>query len=35
VRLGRDYIVREVPVVRTQLARAAARLAWLINRTLG
>lgn len=35
VRLGRDYIAREAPVVRIQLARAAARLAWLINRTLG
>ncbi|MBN9589827.1 MAG: S1/P1 nuclease [Alphaproteobacteria bacterium] len=33
-RLDRDYVAREAPVARIQLARAAARLAWLLNRTL-
>lgn len=34
VRLNQDYITRMAPVVRTQLAKAGARLAWLLNRTL-
>ena len=32
--LDHDYSTREAPVVRIQLARAAARLSWLLNRAL-
>jgi hypothetical protein len=34
LRLDRGYLAREAPVARLQLARAGARLAWLLNRTL-
>ena len=34
VRLDPGYAAREAPVARIQLARAAARLSWLLNRTL-
>lgn len=34
VRLPRDYPVREATVARTQLAKAAVRLAWLLNGAL-
>jgi hypothetical protein len=34
LRLDRGYMTREAPVVRLQLARAGARLAWLLNGTL-
>jgi hypothetical protein len=34
LKLDRGYSAREAPVVRIQLARAAARLSWLLNRTL-
>jgi hypothetical protein len=34
LRLDRAYFVHEAPVARLQLARAGARLAWLLNRTL-
>jgi hypothetical protein len=34
VRLDRGYLAREAPVARLQLARAGARLAWLLNRAL-
>jgi hypothetical protein len=34
LRLDRGYMAREAPVVRLQLARAGARLAWLLNGTL-
>jgi hypothetical protein len=29
-----DYIERARPIVRTRLAQAGARLAWLLNETL-
>jgi hypothetical protein len=34
LRLDRAYVAREAPVVRLQLGRAGARLAWLLNRAL-
>ena len=34
LKLDRGYSTREAPVARIQLARAGARLAWLLNRTL-
>ncbi|HEX4117942.1 MAG TPA: S1/P1 nuclease [Rhizomicrobium sp.] len=34
LRLPRDYVWREAPLARLQLARAGVRLAWLLNTTL-
>ena len=34
LRLSNDYLRREIPATRQQLAKAGLRLAWLLNDTL-